>query len=128
MTSQLLSHWRAIVRIAAALTGLTWSKTAQAAVFGGSSIQEGILAAAGIGGISADSSIVSVIITIITVVLFVVTTVAVAVVVVAGLYLIFSGGDEGQKDKAKKIIIYCLVGLVVILMARVAVTFVNNIL
>jgi len=51
---------------------------------------------------------------------------AVVFVVVAGIRLIVSGGDEGQKDTAKKTIIYVIVGIVVILLARVIVSFVST--
>jgi succinate dehydrogenase/fumarate reductase cytochrome b subunit len=51
---------------------------------------------------------------------------AVIFVIVAGIRLVVSGGDEGQKDTAKKTIIYVIVGIIVVLFARVIVTFVNN--
>jgi succinate dehydrogenase/fumarate reductase cytochrome b subunit len=52
--------------------------------------------------------------------------IAIVYVVVAGLRLIVSGGDEGEKDKTKTTIIYVLVGIVIVLFARVIVLFVNN--
>ena len=49
--------------------------------------------------------------------------ICVVIVVIAGFYLIFSqGGDEG-KDKGKKAVIYFIIGLMVILFARVIVGF-----
>ena len=50
--------------------------------------------------------------------------IAVVYVIIAGIRLIVSGGDEGEKDKAKKTIIYVVVGILVILVARVVVVFV----
>lgn len=50
--------------------------------------------------------------------------IAVVVIVIAGIYLITSNGEETQKDKAKKIIIYTIVGLVIIALASVIVIFI----
>ena len=50
--------------------------------------------------------------------------IAVVVIVIAGIRLVVSGGDEGQKDGAKKMIIYAVVGLLIIILARVLVDFV----
>ncbi len=54
--------------------------------------------------------------------------VAVAFVVVAGIRLVVSGGDEGEKDKAKTTIIYVAAGIIVVLLAKVIVLFFNNLL
>ncbi len=51
--------------------------------------------------------------------------VAVVVIVIAGIRLILSQGEEEAKDKAKKTIFYALIGLVVILFARVIVSLVT---
>jgi len=64
------------------------------------------------------------IVAILVIVLNFVLLLAVVFVVVAGIRLIVSGGDEGEKDKAKKTIIYVIVGIVVVLLARVIVSFV----
>lgn len=95
---------------------------AYAAVYGGSG-----LTPTPIDGMSTSVDITSIILSIIAFMLNIVLILAVAAVVIAGIYLITSGGDEGQKDKAKSIIFYALIGIVVILFARVIVTFVNNI-
>jgi type IV secretory pathway VirB2 component (pilin) len=52
--------------------------------------------------------------------------IAIVYVVIAGFRLILSGGDEGEKDKAKTTIIYVAVGILIVLFARVIVLFVNN--
>ncbi len=52
--------------------------------------------------------------------------IAVIYVIIAGIRLIVSGGDEGQKDKAKQTIIYVIIGIIVILFARVIVGLVNS--
>ena len=51
---------------------------------------------------------------------------AVVVVVVAGIRLVVSQGEEEVKEKAKKTITYALVGLVIVLLARVIVGLVTN--
>ena len=77
-------------------------------------------------GLSGDADLVNVITTIITKVLDFVLILAVAFVVYAGIRLIVSGGDESAKDSAKKTIIYVIVGIIVVLLARVIVVFVNS--
>lgn len=52
------------------------------------------------------------------------TLIAVVMIVVAGIRYIISQGEEGEKDKAKKMIIYVIIGLIIILIARAVVTFV----
>ena len=48
---------------------------------------------------------------------------AVVFIVIAGIRLIFSQGADEQKDKAKKTILFVIIGLLVILFARVIVGF-----
>ncbi len=126
MASQLTHRLRLAARIAAVASSMAWTVVAYAAVFGGTSVQDGITQAAGLGGISPETSIISIILKIINAILLIVLTIAVLVIIVAGLYLITSNGDEGQKDKAKKIIWYCIIGIVVILCSRLIVSFVNQ--
>lgn len=52
--------------------------------------------------------------------------VAVIFIVIAGIRLIVSQGEEEQKNKAKKTIIYVAIGLIVILLAKVLVNFVTS--
>lgn len=98
-----------------------------AAIYGGGGIDAGLNAAAGLGGIESSTDIKALIIKLVEFALDVVLVLAVAAVIVAGIYLIVSGGDEGQKDKAKNIIIYALVGIILILFSRVIVLFVNRV-
>lgn len=126
MASQLTQRIRRATGVAAAVASMAWTAVAYAAVFGGSGVRDGITQAAGLGGISAETSIISIILKIINAILLIVLTIAVLVIIVAGLYLITSNGDEGQKDKAKKIIYYCIIGIIVILLARLIVSFVNQ--
>jgi len=60
-------------------------------------------------------------------VLFFLALIAIVMIVIAGLYLIFSQGNDEQKNKAKNIIIYVCVGLIVILLARLIVGLVITI-
>jgi len=62
--------------------------------------------------------------TIIQYVLGFVGLIAVVVIVIAGVRFIISSGEEGEKEKAKKMIIYALIGLVIILLAEAIVNFV----
>lgn len=52
--------------------------------------------------------------------------IAVAFIIIAGIRLIVSQGEEEQKEKAKKSILYAIIGLIVILLARVFVGFVTG--
>ena len=52
---------------------------------------------------------------------------AIIFIVVAGIRLIVSQGEDEQKDKAKKTILYVIVGLIIILFARVIVGFFTGI-
>lgn len=79
-----------------------------------------------IPGLATDVDIKTAIVTIITKVLDFILIIAVLYVIIAGIRLIISGGDEGEKDKAKTTIIYVIAGIVIVLFARVIVTFVNN--
>lgn len=51
---------------------------------------------------------------------------AVAVIVIAGFYLILGLGEETAKEKAKKIILYTAIGLIILLTAKAIVTFFIN--
>ncbi len=78
------------------------------------------------GGLSGETNIVTIIAKIITTILDFVLIIAVAYVIYAGIRLIMSGGDESAKDSAKKTIIYVVIGIIVVLLARVIVVAVNS--
>lgn len=102
--------------------------TAFAAVFGkDGGIGVGLTAISQIADISKKTSITEIILTIIAFILELALLLAVVAIIVAGIYLIVSNGDEGQKDKAKKIITYAIIGILVILLARVIILFVVGI-
>lgn len=52
--------------------------------------------------------------------------VAVVFIVIAGIRLIVSQGEEEQKEKAKKTILYVIIGLIIVLFARVIVGLFTN--
>lgn len=82
----------------------------------------------GINNGSGTDGIKEAILSIIATVLNFILIIAVVYVIIAGIRLIISGGDEGEKDKAKTTILYVIAGIIVILFARVIVTFVAHIL
>ncbi len=116
----------ALCAFAMALTVSVVTQTAQvtlAQVYNGGGLEAGVGAAAGIQGPlkgSIDVAVVNVINTI----LNYVALAAVIAIIIAGLYMILTGG--AQADKAKTIIIWTLVGLAVILLAKVIVNFVYS--
>jgi succinate dehydrogenase/fumarate reductase cytochrome b subunit len=106
------------------------SATASAALAASSLLAQRAFAALpdppGVPGLSGQADIKQAIVDLLVRVLDFITIVGVVYVVIAGIRLIVSGGDEGEKDKAKKTIIYVIIGIVVVLFARVIVVFVNG--
>lgn len=92
----------------------------------GAGISQGITQAGTISGFSADDPR-SVIIEILKKVISYLALAAVVVIVIAGIYLIFSNGNDDAKEKAKKIIFYVIAGMVLIMFASAIVVFVANI-
>ena len=82
----------------------------------------------GLSGGSGTQGIKDAIVKVLETVLDFILIVAVVFVVVAGIRLIVSGGDEGEKDKAKTTILYVIIGIVVVLLARVIVTFAGSLI
>lgn len=82
-----------------------------------------------IGGVDAtDTDAIRTVITdILKAVLSFMALLAVIFIVIAGIRLIVSQGEEGEKDKAKKTIFYAILGLIVILLARAIVGLVEGI-
>ncbi len=120
-----------IILIAAVVASVTTMGPISASVFGGAghSLRSGFqFASAKLSGsgIIVGASLREVVLSVMLIVLDFVLLFATASVIVAGLYLIFSNGDEGQKDKAKKIILYTLFGIIIIIFSRVMVVFVSN--
>ncbi len=113
------------IAIASAIGGSLLVPVAHAQVYGGGGLLSSMIP---IAGMSSATSIRSIIIDIIVFILDFVLLLAVAAIIVAGIYMITSAGEEGQKDKAKKIVYYAIIGIVVVLFSRVIVTVINQIL
>lgn len=97
---------------------------ATAQVFNGGGVEEGLNAAEGVTGVSGDDPRAA-IIAVIAAVLNFTALLAVAMIILAGFYLVLSMGNDDKKEKAKKIILYTIVGLLVILFARVIVSLIT---
>lgn len=111
--------------IAAALATLSaMLPQASAQVFNGGGVTAGLDQAGGVTGVSTGDPR-SVIVRILEEILNFAALLAVLMVIAAGFYLVMSMGNDEQKEKAKKIIYYTLIGLVVILFSRVIVSFVT---
>lgn len=72
-----------------------------------------------------EQGIRDIVINILTSVLNFLALIAVVIVVIAGIRLLVSQGEDDAKDKAKKTIYYALLGLVIVLFARVIVGLVT---
>lgn len=83
---------------------------------------------AGTPGATDKEGIRDVIITVLEFVLDFLALAAVIFIVIAGIRLIVSGGSDTQKDAAKKTILYVVIGLLVILFARVIVGFFTDVI
>ncbi len=82
----------------------------------GPGIVQGITDAQAIGGVSGGD-IRTIVLEILRAVLLFMGLAAVVVIVIAGIWLVVSVGDESAKDKAKKIILYAVIGLLIIAIA-----------
>lgn len=78
--------------------------------------------------IGSNADIRTVVINILKAVLNFMALVAVVFIVIAGIRLVISQGEESQKDTAKKTIIFVIIGLVIIVLARAIVQFVSQVL
>ncbi|MBM3231458.1 hypothetical protein FJZ28_03980 [Candidatus Peregrinibacteria bacterium] len=126
----LMSQARSPVILTAVLLGLLlgictpFALPAEAQVYTGGGIQAGVDQAASIAGVSRDQDLRAMVLNILFLVLRFLALVAVIVIVIAGIHLVVSLGDEQAKEKAKKIILYTIVGLIIILLAEALVRIV----
>lgn len=100
--------------------------TAIAQVYNGGGINAGVAAAGGLG--LATGNPFYILLNVIRIVLNLMGIIAMAAIIIAGIYMIISLGNDDQIEKAKKIIKYTLIGLIVILFARVIVGLVTHFL
>ena len=70
---------------------------------------------------ATDQGIRDAVLSVLTFVLNFLALVAVVFIVIAGIRLIVSQGEDEAKEKAKKTILYVIVGLIIVLFARVIV-------
>jgi type IV secretory pathway VirB2 component (pilin) len=91
---------------------------AQTGEFGGP-----IPAIPGTPGAASEGDIRGIILRALVFVLNFLALIAVIIIVIAGIRLIVSQGEEEEKNKAKKTILYVVIGLLIVLFARVIVGF-----
>jgi hypothetical protein len=99
---------------------------AYAAVFQGGGLNGGVDHAKDLKGISQNSDVRAVVLAVVKAVLNFLALAAVVVIIIAGVLLIFSVGNEEAMGKAKKTIQYTLIGLAIVLFARVIVGFITT--
>jgi len=100
-----------------ALLAFPWIAAAQDALGNADEINVG---GGGGGGIDLKETIISITKKVLTFV----SLVAVVAIIIAGIWLIVGLGDDSAKDKAKKIVMYTIAGLILILIANAIVTFI----
>ncbi|HVW67273.1 MAG TPA: hypothetical protein VHA78_06140 [Candidatus Peribacteraceae bacterium] len=108
------------------LSGFAAISPGLAQVYNGGGIGQGINATGGIAVPHTDLR--TVVINIIRVTLSYLALAATVMIIVAGLYLVLSLGNESARDKAKNIIVYTIIGLVIILFSELIVNLVLKIL
>ena len=107
---------------------LIWAPTASAqAFFGrpiyrGGGVQEGVGAAALIQGV-ATGNLRQQIGNLVNTALNFAALIAVTVIIIAGFYLLFSFGDDAKVTTARKIILFTAIGLIILVLAKVIVSF-----
>lgn len=99
-------------------------QTLWAQVYNGKGIKEGINATNNIANV-ANGNVRTVATNVLNALLNFLALIAVTMIVIGALYLILGFGEEEQKEKAKKIIQYTLIGLIVILFSKVIVSLIT---
>jgi len=125
-TSSLSAHLKYIGRTCAFLAMTLTAQTSSAAIYGGPGITAGLNALGAIAGIPTGSSPRAIITKILQSLLSFMSLMSVFAIIVAGIYLVVGFGSDESKEKAKKIILYTLVGLMIILFSQVIVSLVTS--
>ena len=81
---------------------------------------------AGQSGLRTTGDIKDIIISLISILTGLVAVIAVGAIIFGGVMYITSFGDEGKSEKAKKIILYAVIGLIIIALAGIIVNVVIN--
>lgn len=97
---------------------------AVAQVFNGPGLEGGVDIAAGING-PLKLTLRQAILILLYKVLSYLALAAVVVIVLAGFYMVLSNGSDEVKSKVKNIIIYVIIGLLIVLFARLIVGFIT---
>jgi hypothetical protein len=97
-------------------------ETAHAQVFDGPGLRTGIEEAALVSG-PIHNTPREIILSFLYAVLYYVALLGVCMIVIAGILLLVSMGNDTMKDRAKRIIWYTVIGLVIIICARLIVGF-----
>lgn len=117
--------WHIIAAVALGITVGLVPELTMAQFYNGPGIVGGINQAEAVGGVTGRG-LRQVILDLLFAVLVFMGLAAVVVIVIAGIWLVVSVGDESAKEKAKKIILYAVVGLIIISLAAAIVLFIIN--
>ena len=107
-----------------AATATFTTNIVHAAEYGGGGLTAGTGDA---GAVVGSTDIRTRVIEIVKEVLSYMALVAVVVIVIAGILMVISGGNDESKEKAKRIILYAIIGLIIILLAQGIVQIMVNI-
>lgn len=119
----MVKHIRHLLRIVTALSALLYPSGSFAAVFMGGGVRQGIAAAGSIVGLS-QKSIYGIITDIAITVINFAGLAATVTIIAAGFMLVLDWGNDQLKERAKKAMIYCIIGLVILLLVRAIISFV----
>ena len=114
---------RNTLRISTILSTLLYPAMLSASVFMGGGVGQGIAAAGGIVGLS-QKSVRGIIVDIAITVINFAGLAATVTIIAAGFMLVLDWGNDQLKERAKKAMIYCIIGLVVLLLVRAIISFV----
>ncbi|MEI8230293.1 MAG: hypothetical protein WCG83_04075 [Candidatus Peregrinibacteria bacterium] len=116
----------AFLMMATVVSILIIAPLSSAQVYNGPGLEAGAQSAQ-VNGVASGSPR-QVIVNIVNNVLNYVFLAAVIILIIAGLFLIFSFGDDTTKDKAKKMVIYTIAGIIIILISKLIVMFVISVM
>lgn len=112
------------------VSGITALSPAFAQVYNspsGNGLNDGLTATNNLA-VPHNANLWDIVVTIIGKILSYMALAAVVTIIAAGIYLIVSLGNESARDRAKNIILYTVIGLVIILFSELIVQFVLHIL
>jgi hypothetical protein len=98
------------------------------AIFNAGGLAEGLVIALRITGPIQGMTLQEIVVEMLIRILNLVSLAATVMIIVAGIVLIVSGGSEGMRDRAKRIVVYTVIGLCLVLFARVVVGFLTTFL